>query len=211
MRKAIVTFVALMLMAGAAGAYEQYLFHCDGFGNLVKASPPIFTGPVSDGAFAPGVWTMTVNDTGWPPITNPAARWAYIWTTYYAPNYDGVTWTGTFDCALFINHTGIGTLTGVCDLTFQFMDGDGDGVLDEEECMDGLSGAVIILHEGTGLYAELCGNGSYSGYYYQTCNMPPSDPNYILDEVHFDADIWLQECGLGNEQSTWGAVKALFR
>ena len=77
--------------------------------------------------------------------------------------------------------------------------------------MDGLSGAVIILHEGTGFYAELCGNGSYSGSYFQSCSLPPSDPNYMRDQVDFYAEILLQECGLGTEQSTWGAVKALFR
>jgi hypothetical protein len=154
---------------------------------------------------------MTVNDLGWPPVTNPAARWAYIWNNYYAPNFDGTIWTGTFDCVLDIVHTGIGTLNGICDLTFQFFDFNGNQILDDEECMDGLSGAVIIIHEGTGLYAELCGTGSYSGDYSQTCTVVPSDPNYMLDAVHFDMILGLDECGLGTEQSTWGAVKALFR
>jgi hypothetical protein len=81
-----------------------------GFGNLAKVSPPLFAGEVSDGAFAPGNWTMTVHDAGWPSVADPAARWAYIWANYYAPNYDPFAqiWTGTFDCDLFIDHIGIG-------------------------------------------------------------------------------------------------------
>jgi len=213
MKKCFVFFAAAMLVAGMAFAYQTFTFHCDGFGNMVKASPPIYTGGITGPDCAPGTWTMTVPDAGWPGIGNSAARWAHIWSNYYALHYDDFfcIWTGTFDAELDIVHTGVGTMNGVCDITFQILDGDCDQIMDPEECSDGLSGAVIIIHEGTGAYAELCGNGSYSGFYTRLCSLPASDPSFMLDEVHFDMELLLDECGMGTDLSTWGAVKALFR
>lgn len=212
MMKAISIFMAVMMVAAVAVAYDQYNLHCDGDGNMVKASPPVYTGPIASGSdFYPGTWTMVVDDTGWPGIADPAARWAYIWTNYYEYDDFGYIWTGTFNCDLSLVHDGVGSLIGVNDLTFQLLDGDFDGILDPEECMDGMSGAVIIINEGSGAYATLCGNGSYSGYYFRTCDVGPGDPSYMYDDVHFDMELWLDECGMGTDETTWGAVKALFR
>lgn len=208
MKKALVMFAAAMLVAGAASAFVTYDFHCAGGGNMAKVSPPVYTGGIDAGDMAPGTWSMTVDDTGWPTIADPAARWAYIWTHYYAGHFDGTSWTGTFDCDLYLEKTGYGTMTGVCDLTFQIIDYDGDGVMDNEECMDGLSGAVIIINEGSGAYADLCGNGSYSGSYARVCD---AGQTYMDDVVDFDMQLNLDECGMSTDQSTWGAVKALFR
>lgn len=209
MKKVFVFFAAALLVAGTASAYQTYTFHCDGFGNMVAQQPPVYTGGITGPDLSPGDWTMTLMTSGWPGIGDPAARWAYIWSNYYALTYDDFfcIWTGTFDCELDLVHTGVGTMNGICDLTFQILDGDCDQILDPEECSDGLSGAVIIIHEGTGAYAELCGNGSYSGNYYRNC----TEPDYMLDEVHFDMELLLDECGMGTDLSTWGAVKALFR
>ncbi len=212
MRKAIVGFAAIMLLSGVAGATTHYAFHCMGAGNMALESPVIYDGAIDGGPLAPGTWTITVSDVGWPPVTNPAARWNYIFNTYYIYDDFFPAWIGTFiDCPIYLSHTGIGTMQGVCTMTFQMMDWDADGILDPEECSDGLSGAVIIIHEGTGFYAELCGDGSYSGDFTRACGVPPENPSYLLDNVQFDMDLDLEECGMGTDATTWGAVKALFR
>ena len=208
MKKVLVMFAAAVLVAGTASAIVTYNFHCAGGGDMVNVSPPVYGSTISAGDLAPGIWTMTVDDAGWPAITNPAARWAFIWTNYYAITYDGSNWTGTFDANIYLEKTGYGSMVGVCDLTFQVTDWDKDGVLDPDECMNGFSGAVIIINEGEGDYADLCGNGSYSGYYMRTCEAGPA---YMDDLVEFDMELDLDECAQGTEESTWGSVKALFR
>lgn len=212
MMKALAIFSAVMMVAAVAAAFDEYNLHCDGDGNMVKAAPPVYTGPIAVGSdFYPGTWTMTVDDTGWPGIGDSGARWAYIWNNYYDYDAFSCVWTGTFNCDLLLVHDGVGSLVGVNDLTFQLLDGDCDGILDPDECMDGMSGAVIIINEGSGEYATLCGNGSYSGYYFRTCNVAVGDPNFMYDDVHFDMVLWLDQCGMGTDETTWGAVKALFR
>jgi hypothetical protein len=213
MMKTLVIALALMLVSGVAGAYNEYEFTCFGHGNMAVESPVVYHGQITVGALAPGFWTITIPDAGWPSIANPAARWAYIWNHYYAPNYSFAdqVWTATFDdCTFDLVHTAQGTLRGAGDITFQIMD-DGNQLVDPWECADGVSGAIIIINEGTGLYAELCGNGSYSGFYARSCDLVPGQPDYMYDDVNFIMILWLEECGMATDASTWGAVKALFR
>lgn len=214
MRYGLVIAVAVMLACGVANAYTQYQFTCWGHGKMAVESPVIYHGQILSGHLAPGTWEIAIPDAGWPSISDPAARWAYIWDTYYAPNYVGdpdYIWTATFDnCSFYLVHTGVGTMRGVGDITFQILD-DGNQILDPWECGDGVSGAIIVINEGTGQYAELCGNGSYSGFYTRSCELAPGQPDFMYDDVNFVMTLWLQECGMGTEQSTWGTVKALFR
>jgi hypothetical protein len=213
MMKVIVTALAVMLAYGVAGAYTEYEFTCLGHGKMAVESPVVYHGTITVGGLAPGTWAISVPDAGWPSIGDPAARWAYIWNTYYAPNYNvqDMVWTATFqDCSFDLVHTGAGTLRGVGDITFQILD-DGNQIVDPWECSDGVSGAIIIIHEGTGQYAELCGNGSYSGFYSRSCELVPGQPDYMYDDVNFIMTLWLEECGMATDASTWGAVKALFR
>ena len=205
MKKVLVVLAAAMLMAGAASAYVTYDFHCAGGGDMVNVSPPVYGTTIDAGDLAPGIWTMTVHDAGWPSIVDPAARWAFIWTNYYAASYEAYNWTATFDADVYFEHTGYGTMVGVCDLTFQVTDWDEDGVMDPDECMNGLSGAVIIINEGTGDYVDLCGQGSYSGYYIRNC------AGGMEDLVDFNMQLNLDACAMGTEPSTWGSVKALFQ
>ena len=212
MKKVLVAVAVLMLACGVANAWVEYDFFCEGTGNMVKTSPVVYGGSVYAGALAPGTWTITVPDAGWPSIADPAGRWSHIWSTYYEYNPATWIWTGEFQlCSLYLVHTGAGTMRGTCSVNFQVQDFNKNGILDSDECMDGFSGAVIIINEGTGNYAELCGNGSYSGFYARSCDLAPSDPDYMLDVVDFEMLLWLDECGMGTEPATWGAVKALFR
>jgi hypothetical protein len=213
MTKALVIALAVMLVSGVAGAFTQYEFTCVGHGKMAVESPVIYHGDIIGGDLD-GTWQITVPDAGWPSIGDPAVRWTYIWDNYYAPNYScapDCIWTATFDdCGFYLVHTGQGTLRGVGDITFQIMD-DGNGIVDPWECADGVSGAIIVINEGTGRYAELCGNGSYSGFYARTCELVPGQPDYMYDDVNFIMTLWLEECGMATDASTWGAVKALFR
>jgi hypothetical protein len=212
MKKVLAAFVVVLLACGAASAFDEYDFNCDGTGNMVLASPVVYSGNIYNGDLNPGTWDITVPDAGWPGTGDPGARWLHIWTTYYVYDPGAYVWTGTFEeCDIQLFHTGVGSMRGICDMTFQVQDWNENGILDYDECMDGLSGAVIIIHEGTGAYAELCGQGTYSGYYLRSCDLPESDPDYMGDFVDFRMALWLDECGMSTDQTTWGAVKALFR
>jgi hypothetical protein len=210
MKKALVVVAVTLLLVGVAAADEHYEFHCYGSGNMAQDSPVIYSGNIDTGDLAPGTWTITVSDAGWPPTSDPVARWNYIFTNYYT--YDGGQgiWTGFFDANnLFLDKTGQGTMTGSCDLTFQIIDMNGNGIIDPTECQDGLSGAVIIIDEGTGLYAELCGDGTYEGFYFRDCD--EGSPDYMLDNVDFNMTLDCYECAMSADASSWSAVKGLFR
>jgi hypothetical protein len=210
MRTACAIVAAALLLAGAATAQVHFEFHCTGAGNMVTDSPPVYGGGIDGGDLAPGTWQMeVVEDGSWPGTGDPAGRWAYIWANYYVYDPGPQIWTGIFDCLLDLEKTGEGTMTGVNDLVFQIIDMDGDGVLDPEECMDGMSGAVIIIHDGTGIYAPYCGDGTYEGFYFRDCD--EVSPTYMLDNVDFNMQLDLEDCAMANKASTWGAVKALFK
>jgi len=209
--KTFVAFVAaLVVMVSMAWAEVHYEFHCTGSGNMVINNDPVYSGQIDGGDLAPGLWWIEVNDDGWPDASDPQARWAYIWTNYYVYDAGSQIWTATFsECILDLEKTGTGTMHGTCDMTFQIIDQNGNGVLDPEECMDGLSGAVIIIEDGTGAYAHLCGDGTYQGWYMRDC-VEGSD-TWMNDNIGFDMYLDLYECGMATDASSWGAVKALFR
>jgi hypothetical protein len=209
MKKVLAMVAVALLVAGVAAAQVHYEFHCAGTGNMVAYSPPVYSGNIDGGDLAPGTWLMTVIEDGsWPDLTDPAARWAYIWTTYYVYDPGLLIWTGVFDCTLDLEKNGQGTMFGYCDLVFQVIDMNGNGVMDPEECMDGLSGAVIIIEDGTGIYAHLCGDGTYEGFYFRDCD--EIGPTYMLDNVDFNMQLDLEDCGMDTKPATWSAVKALF-
>ena len=209
MKKVLVLFAVALMFASVAYSQVHFEFHCTGSGNMVKDSPVIYAGAIDGGDLAPGTWTITVDDLGWDPVGNDALRWDYIWVNYYVYDPGAFIWTGTFDNNhLFLEKTGVGSMQGVCDLTFQLIDMNGNGILDPEECMDGLSGAVIIIQDGTGSYAELCGEGTYEGFYFRDCVV--ASPTYMLDNVDFNMQLDLEDCAMATGASTWSAVKSLF-
>jgi hypothetical protein len=209
MKKALVLFGVTLMVAGVAYAQVHFDFHCTGTGNMVQDSPVLYAGPIDGGDLAPGTWLIDVDDAGWPATTNWAARWDYIWVNYYTYDPGAFIWTGTFENNyLYLEKTGVGSMTGISDINFQIIDMDGDGIVDPGECMDGLSGAVIIIQDGTGPYAQLCGQGTYEGFWMRDCD--PVSPTYMLDNVDFNMQLDLDDCGMANSPSTWSAVKSLF-
>ena len=210
MRKMLVIFAAAMLVCGAAYAFQEYDFICDGTGNMVMDSPVVYSGVITSGDLAPGTWEITFDDTGWPPVGDPAARWAYLWSYYYSYNPFIFVWKGDFYGGyLILDHTGVGTMVGYADMTFQIPDLNHNGILEFSECLNGVSGVVFMVDEGTGLYSTLCGQGNYEGDYIRECD--PEAPDYMLDDLHLVMHLDMEECGMSTDASTWGAVKALFK
>jgi hypothetical protein len=214
MKKALAIAAALALVAGVALGQVHYEFHCLGTGNMHQDSPPVYLGEIDTGDLSPGDWTITIDDTGWPSTSDPVARWAYLQTTYY--DYDPINdiFTASFtNCDLWLSrddnppNTG-GTMSGTCDMTFQIIDMNGNGQIDPTECMNGLSGAVIIIEDGTGVYSHLCGDGTYEGFWFRDCN--ETSPDFGLDNVDFNMQLDLEDCGMASDAVTWGAVKSLF-
>jgi hypothetical protein len=210
MKKVLVMFAVALLVAGVAYAQVHFEFHCTGSGNMVKTGDPVvYSGPIDGGDLAPGTWLMEVDDSGWPPVGDDAVRWDYIWINYYTYDPANFIWTGTFENNyLYLEKTSVGSMTGISDLNFQIIDMDMDGIVDPGECMDGLSGAVIIIQDGTGPYAQLCGQGTYEGFWFRDCD--PVSPTYMFDNVDFNMQLDLDDCGMANSPSTWSAVKSLF-
>jgi hypothetical protein len=209
MKKVLVMFAAALMFAGVAYAQVHFEFHCTGAGNMVKDSPVVYAGQIDGGDLSPGIWEIDVPDGSWPAADNEAARWAYIFATYYVYDPEVQIWTGTFDDNfLYLEKTGTGSMQGTCDLTFQIIDFIPNGIVDPEECMDGLSGAVIIIQDGTGEYVQLCGQGTYEGFYFRDCDT--GSPTYMLDNVDFTMQLDLEDCGMATGASTWSAIKGLF-
>lgn len=212
MKKLAIIFAACLLVAGAASADITVNFFCQGTGNMVAdVGAVVYSGQIIGGDLAPGVWSIGIDDTGWPTDAGP--RWDYLWNTFYIYEVGAPSvWTATFDApllatrpVLYIEHTGVGSMAGVADMRFQVTDWDGDGVLDPDECAgDGLSGIVIIIEDGTGDYAALCGDGTYQGGYTRDCAL-------FDDDVQFQMSIDLYECGMATEPASWGAIKALYQ
>lgn len=217
MRAPIVLVVAVVI-ALSAPAYGQDIFvwvnSLDPSGGDFMDSPPVLSGAALIDYVDVGSWSITMTDTGWP--TDPVEREQYIWNTFYAPYYIATPparWIGHFDASTqaalngyFVDHTGVGTMVGVCSVMIQVDDLDGDGVLDEEEwCQpSSLSGAVILIREGTGRYDGYCGEG----YYFGTRDIQCPD---TYESFSYGVDIWLEPCPSAVENESWGAIKALYQ
>ena len=213
MRALLIVFAVAAL---ATTAHGYIWFYGVGTGDFMD-SPPVFTGPMDPGGdIELGSWTITVPDDGWP--TDPVARQAHIWNTYYAPNYDDSGnphfWTGYFDvdhgatdmnALSIVDDTFGGTMSGICSVQIQVQDSNNNAVLDEGEfCSGSLSGLVIIIRNGTGVYDGMCGTGNYFGSYAKDC------PN-TTESWNFGMYLWLEDCSTPVEDATWGSIKALYQ
>jgi hypothetical protein len=214
--RALLIVLAVAAMATAAYGQETFVwFYGAGNGDFMS-SPPVFGGAMNPGGdIALGSWSITIPDDGWP--TDPTDRYAYIWNTYYAPYYTVGTpgfWTGYFDPdhagidwnpLSIVDDTNGGTMVGICSVQIQVQDLNNNQVLDEGEfCSGSLSGLVIIIREGTGVYDGMCGTGNYFGSYTKDC--PATTETW-----NFGMYLWLEDCTTPVEDTTWGAIKALYQ
>jgi hypothetical protein len=216
----LLVFGACLLFATASITNAQVPTHIEygfsGYGNFM-VSPVHYTGSINSGEplLVGGTWNMWVDDTGWPPDTDPLVRWNYIDATYFTPNYDPIlgTWTGTFDenstsssPTWDAGHT-LGTLAGTATLQITISDFDFDGVIDpDERSFSIFSGTLIVVKNGTGIWAGYCGLGSFSG------TSMNNDPwNFADDYVEGYTILDIEDCGVPVEEITWGHVKSIYQ
>jgi hypothetical protein len=213
-------FCACLLLISSPVTYAQVPTHIEygfsGFGNFM-VSPVNYTGSIDSGEplLVGGTWNINVDDTGWPPDTDKLVRWNHIDATYFAPNYDGIlgTWTGSFDENTTASsptwdagHV-LGTLGGTATLQITIQDFDFDAVIDpDERSFSIFSGTLIVVKNGTGIWAGYCGLGSFSGTSFN------SDPwNFADDYVEGFTILDIEDCGVPVEEITWGHVKSIYQ
>ncbi len=216
------TFAALLLafallVVQTAAADDAYMIGMQGVGSLMM-SPVVYSGNFMWGLG--GTWEITLDDSLWPADTDSTTRFDYIWTNFFADHYiDTVgaeSWTGNFDGATLLAppHFRFDTISpaGVIegDITFSILVRDwyADGILSQQEKHHNLNlSATLSLDPdlGEGYFEDTCGHGSVSSGNVNFHN-PPMD-----DDVQIVGQLQTYTCPSPVEETTWGAVKALFQ
>ena len=214
--RALTIVLALAVAAFATTASADFIWFTGvGTGDFMD-SPPTFVGNMElPGDIEDGQWTITIPDDGWP--TDPVEREAYIWTTFYADNYEPGTpgsWKGYFDGTTngsmndleIIDNTNVGTMTGITTLEIQVQDLNSNGLLDGEEFCEGSdTGIVIIIRDGSGCYDGWCGDGNFNGTF-----VKEDCANSSVETWNFGMYLWIEDCATPVETTTWGSIKAMY-
>ncbi|UCH85498.1 MAG: hypothetical protein JSW50_07365 [Candidatus Latescibacterota bacterium] len=219
MRSAALVFVCILVLSTPAfaqvPAHIEYSF--SGTGNLMT-SPVIYSGTVDSGEplLVGGDWFISIDDTGWPSDSDKNTRWSYVDAAFFTPNFNPYvfSWTGVFNSSTTASipqwsagNDGVGDLVGTAEVQLTIQDFNFDMVIQPDERMLMLlSGTIIVVKNGTGIWAGYCGLGSYSG---STENADPW--NFTDDSVTGDAVLDIEDCSLPTETVTWGKVKATYR
>jgi hypothetical protein len=219
MKKGIMAFsVLLCLLAATAtyGAIWNFNFQISG---TLLAHPAQYSGIFTSGA--DGTLQYTHDDTAWPAASDPAARFNYLWLTYWSTHYDNSTagaekWVGqipgTFSMVVTVAPTGYtGTVQGRISAKYTVRDMDADGVLDPEEMTNWnnmLDGRLskLCADPSTGEMSCKAGTGALNsngfGFVY------PPDVNTLNGYGNLNLYI---PCASGSEDASWGSIKSLYR
>jgi hypothetical protein len=209
-------FVLVGVIPAGAAVPNHMEFSVAGTTNFME-SPVLFDGSVTslDMLLEGGYWWLSIDDTGWPADTDQQARWDYIAANYYYPNYDPYSyyWTATFDGSTtasppqWATGTGDGEMTGTAVLQMTIHDFDFDGVIDaDERAFNVFSGTLIVVKNGEGIFAGLCGLGSYSGI------LDNPDPGNFADDNFSGSTILdVEDCSVPVAEVTWGHIKAQYQ
>jgi hypothetical protein len=201
-------------VAAQVPAHIEYDF--SGTGNLM-VSPVVYGGPINSGEplLVGGTWTISLDDAGWPGDSDKTVRWNYIDATYFTPNFNPVvwSWTGIFNAVTTASapqwragRGDVGDLLGTTEVQFTIQDFDFDALIDPDERMAMVvSGTIIVVKNGTGIWAGYCGLGSFSGY---TENYDPW--NWADDNIQGGTGLDIEDCSVPTEDVTWGHVKAAY-
>lgn len=192
-------------------------FDFEGFGNLVMDSPPVYMNDIvaGDSRVVGGTWWWQLDDSTWPPTSDPNARWDYIFSTYFVyTSGAGANWTAVFDGNSLptkpvweLSHPMNGTMGGTLSWSITILDWNGNGVLDLDERTFGtFSGTIMVMKYGTGNFSKYCGSGAFNGSYSN-----PDPANYADDFVEGHCILDLINCQIGTEESSWSALKAMYR
>ncbi len=216
----LILATAMLFCAGSARAqFPDTLFlefDFEGFGNLVLNSPAAYSGDVisGDSRILGATWTIEIDDTGWPPVSDPAARWTYIFNTFFVYNPNMFFWTAVFDQNTLpakpewvIDHPVNGTMSGTLVVSSTFSDDNRDGVFDVTERMFGtFEGNLMVMKYGSGQFAKYCGDGAYNGAAFN------DDPeNFVDDYVTGHCILDLFNCQIGTQERSWSYIKKMHR
>lgn len=212
---AIATMVLFLGVPLAAQVPSHVEYDFSGTGNLM-VSPVMYSGTIDSGEplLVGGTWDITIDDTGWPGDGDKAARWNYLNATYFGPNYNALSysWTGVFNSTTTASEpqwragNAMGDLVGTAEIQFSITDFDFDAVIDpDERMMMVVSGTIIVVKNGTGIWAGYCGLGSFSGY---TENYDPW--NWADDNMVGGTVLDINDCSIPTETVTWGHVKSKY-
>lgn len=195
----------------------QIEFDFEGLGNMVMDSPPIYMTDIiaGDPLVLGGTWWFEIDDSDWPDPGDPDTRWNYILDNYFtyngAPTYN---WTAVFSDANLpqkpiweLSHPINGTMGGTLVLAMTFPDWDQNGVMDPLDRMYGMiSGTMIVMKYGTGLFSTHCGIGAYNG------TLTNADPLAHADDfIEGHCLLDLINCSIGTSEKSWSALKKLYR
>jgi len=218
----MVSCVLVLGAANMAGAASQTVtFSLNGAGSLLN-SPAGYQGMIDSGAMSGGWFVIEIDDSGWPtdnPGTPTNERWDYLLATFFT--YDntsgGENWTGYFPIqggllppVIWRFANGGDQLGGVIRyLIITILDSDGDGEVDQDELANQVVAMNMNSHieQSLGIYEGWCGFGNSNG------NLEDFDPG--MDDLLTIpvGNLYLRDvsCSVPVEESTWGAVKVLYR
>lgn len=178
-------------------------------------SDPVYEGPLTSGGA--GTLRIILDDTGWP--TDPVMRFDYIWTTYFASNWDSTggeaRWTGQIPGSFFIEATTapigyVGWCEGSINAKITVRDFNGNEVLDPAErerrhLFDGRLSRLCNDPAGGEMDCKW-GWGAVASNYFSF----EEDP---VDTLYNGANLTLTPmgCESGAEPTTWSSVKSLYR
>ena len=212
----IVSMLLVVCAPVAADVPSHIEYDFSGTGNLM-VSAVVYSGSIDAGEplIVGGTWDIEIDDAGWPDDSDKAVRWAYIDATYFAPNYNPFagSWTGIFDSETTASspqwragRPETGDLVGTADVQFTIQDFNSDAIIDPDERMFMVvSGTIIVVKNGTGIWAGYCGLGSFSGW---TQNMDPW--NWADDYIEGGTVLDIEDCSIPVETVTWGHVKSTY-
>ena len=208
---------SLLVAAGVAGA-ETYMPLLDGGGGMMLNGAD-YTGNILAGGLT-GTWSLDFDDSLWPDQSDSTARFDYIWTTFFADNYDGSagseSWRGYFDGTTlptaprmsFFTASPGGDLVTNASVTVLIRDYNADGVLQQSEKHHNSQVAITVSVETplcTGYFEDYCGTGSLGTGNLNFIN-PPDE-----DAVQLNGQLQVNYCGAPVDESSWGTIKTLFR
>ncbi|MBN2565458.1 MAG: hypothetical protein JXB46_07080 [Candidatus Eisenbacteria bacterium] len=209
-------FAFALLVVQPASADSAYQVGMNGSGSLMM-SPVVYSGNYMFGLV--GSWEITLDDSLWPSAADSTARFNYIWDHFFAANYNNVVggehWLGYFNSSTltapphfrFDLVSPAGVMEGDITFTVLVRDWYADGILSQSEKHRNLNlSATLSINPdlGTGEFEDLCGHGSVSSGNFNFVNPP------TLDVLQLVGQIQTYTCPSPVEDTTWGAIKALF-
>jgi hypothetical protein len=221
MRKLIIAAAVLafaLLVVQPAVADDSFMIGMQGLGSFME-SPVVYGGNFMFGLM--GTWEITIDDSTWPSDADSTARFDYIWSTYFASNYNNApgaeAWTGYFNSATLMSaphfrFDTVGAQTGAIegDATIQILVRDwyADGILSQDEKHHALNMSATLSVDpslGEGYFASTCGHGSVSSGNFNFHNPPMDDSLQIVGQLQ------TYTCPSPVEDETWGVIKAMYR